>query len=121
MKETFGDKLVIGWGMGTQNSYHLPIAGSPPSPQRKLRDFLAHFFPIVGINEYMTTQTCCHCRNKTEAFVGNDGKGVHGLRVCRNGKANERIVGYLHRDINAAVNIRHRLLQQCGLTESSSS
>jgi hypothetical protein len=122
LKSTFGgNDLVIAWGMGTQNSYHLPIRGSPPSPQRKLRDFLAHFFPVVCVGEYMTTKTCCHCLNETEAFVDKDGKAVHGLRVCRNGEKSKptepvpRIFGYLHRDINAAINIRARFLKQCQL------
>ena len=116
IKEKFdepGKQIVLAWGTGTQYSYKLPIKGSPPGPQKALRDYVAKFVPVILTSEYRTTVTCSACGNvETKSFVDEDGKKVHGLRCCDNNSENEDHPRFLSRDYNAAVNIRRRCLDR---------
>jgi transposase len=118
-----GKQLVLAWGMGTAYAWKINIKGSPPGPQKALRDYVGKFIPVIATNEYKTTVICSRCGEDTTSIIGKRREGdestrkkkVHGLRCCDNSENGERHL--LSRDYNAAINIRQRCLARVGQSQ----
>ena len=81
-----------------------------PRPHKLLLRELARQTNLVIVGEYFSSQKCAFCGRRKEcggdAWIGEGPGGKHGVRTCKNCKAESSSAMYVHRDMNSARCIR---------------
>jgi len=117
IKKKFGADCVLAYGTWTEKKQ---MRGLIPSQSSGMRKALAKHFTVVNTPEPNTTKTCSKCMEgemkkceerkypywKKREENPDKMLDVRGLRRCNNVSC----AIYVHRDYNAAVNIRFNLL-----------
>ena len=103
IKETFGEKLLIGygnWSRDTQMKFFMPTMN------KGLRKLIHKKYDTITINECNTSKKCCDCHKDLEYYKDKEGKKVFRLLVCSNCVSceNKKIV-FRTRDANSSINI----------------
>jgi len=81
IKETFGEKLLIGygnWSRDTQMKFFMPTMN------KGLRKLIHKKYDTITINECNTSKKCCDCHKDLEYYKDKEGKKVFRLLVCSN-------------------------------------
>jgi hypothetical protein len=103
IKETFGEKLLIGygnWSRDTQMKFFMPTMN------KGLRKIIHKKYDTITINECNTSKKCCDCHKDLEYYKDKENKKVFRLLVCSNCVSceNKKIV-FRTRDANSSINI----------------
>ena len=79
--------------------------GSVQTPVRMIVEELRRFFLVIGLNEYMTSQSCSRCNGRLELFKPRPGRCTGRLKKC---VSCSDALGHdlvFHRDFNAALQL----------------
>ena len=103
IKETFGEKILIGYGNWSRTSQ---MKHFMPTMTKGLRKTIHNKYDTITINKCNTSKKCCDCNKDLDYYKDKEGKKVFGLLVCSNCVSceNEKIV-FRTRDANSSINI----------------
>jgi len=103
IKETFGEKLLIGygnWSRSTQMKFFMPTMN------KGLRKQIHKKYDTITINEWNTSKKCCECNNDLSYYKNSNGNKQFRLLVCSECvRPQVKQIVFRTRDANSAINI----------------
>lgn len=105
IRQTFGEKILIGYGNWSRNTQ---LKGILPTMNKGIRRIMEKHFDVVTVNESYTSQKCHVCHEPLIQAKDRQQKKIYRLFECTKCASSENKSNvFRSRDHNAAINIRN--------------